>query len=208
MNVILEKIKDFYRQSNPDTGRIFHGRGRMYPGFEGILIDAYPPVVLITLFEELKDSELEKLVAAVKRQEAVTCLVLQRRYLPQAPGEIVFGTLPEDHVVTENGCKFSINLNRAQNSGLFLDMANGRQWLLKNSQDKRVLNLFSYTCSLSVTALLGGAAHVVNFDLSKPALNSGRQNHRINDVEMKKVEFLPMISSSPGAASKRKVLMI
>jgi 23S rRNA (cytosine1962-C5)-methyltransferase len=43
--------------------------------------------------------------------------------------------------------------------------------------------------SLSVAALQGGASHVVNIDMSKSALNRGRENHRLNNCHMKRVEF-------------------
>jgi 23S rRNA (cytosine1962-C5)-methyltransferase len=50
--------------------------------------------------------------------------------------------------------------------------------------------LFAYTCSLSVAALKGRAESVVNVDMSKSALSTGRQNHRLNDIDMSKVKFL------------------
>jgi len=48
-----------------------------------------------------------------------------------------------------------------------------------------VLNLFAYTCAFSVAALQGGAAQVVNLDMSPAALAVGQQNHRLNDLPAK-----------------------
>lgn len=117
------------------------------------------------------------------------CLVIQRRYEERAPREIVHGELPASHHVSEGALQFRVGLDYAQNTGLFLDMKNGRRWLTENAAGKRVLNLFSYTCSLSVAALVGGAERVVNFDMSRQSLNTGRENHRLNDIDMGKVEF-------------------
>lgn len=69
---------------------------------------------------------------------------------------------------------------RGQNHGLFLDMANGREWVRANARYKKVLNLFAYTCGFSVAALQGGADEVVNMDMSKGALGIGKQNHLLN----------------------------
>jgi 23S rRNA (cytosine1962-C5)-methyltransferase len=54
----------------------------------------------------------------------------------------------------------------------------------------RVLNLFAYTCSFSVAALAGGATKVVNLDMNKGALALGRDNHRDNGLDLRKVSFL------------------
>ena len=59
-------------------------------------------------------------------------------------------------------------------------MKPGRDWLLQNAAGKRVLNLFAYTCSLSVAAIHGGAEEVINLDMASAALATGRKNHQLN----------------------------
>ena len=68
-------------------------------------------------------------------------------------------------------------------------MDNGAAKVL--SAGKRVLNLFAYTCSFSVAALDGGATHVVNVDMSRSALDWGRENHRLNGQDLRLVSMLP-----------------
>ena len=85
--------------------------------------------------------------------------------------------------------KYNIHLGKSRNTGLFLDIKNGRNWVQKNSGDKRVLNLFSYTCGFSVAAIAGGAKSVVNIDMSSAALAVGRENHRINEQPLQRVRF-------------------
>ena len=70
-------------------------------------------------------------------------------------------------------------------------MRHGRRLIREIGRGKRVLNLFAYTCSLSVAALAGGASRVVNLDLSKTALRTGRQNHITNQIDPRKAVFLP-----------------
>lgn len=189
MNEIVKAIDEYFHMPSGDAGRIFHGRGRCYDGFEGVVIDFYPPAVLITLFSEYPDELINELIASLKTKDVVSSIVIQRRYLPKSPSEIIFGTLPDEHIVTENGIKYSVTLGKIQNSGLFLDMASGRKWLTENAKDKRILNLFSFTCSLSVAALMGDASHVVNFDMARGPLTTGRLNHRLNDIDSSRVEY-------------------
>jgi 23S rRNA (cytosine1962-C5)-methyltransferase len=162
----------------------------VHPGLFDLAIDSYPPAALVTLFDQALDGDLvEAISISLQRQKLVEAVVIQRRYLPKSPSEVKFGTLPGEHVVTENGTKYAVALGNAQNTGLFLDMAEGRRWLKENANGKRVLNLFAFTCSLSVAALAGGASHVVNVDMAKGPLSMGRLSHRLNGIEMSRVEF-------------------
>ena len=52
-----------------------------------------------------------------------------------------------------------------------------------------MLNLFSYTCSLSVACAKSGA-HVTSVDLSKNYLNWGKENFKINDLSFKDEDFI------------------
>lgn len=92
--------------------------------------------------------------------------------------------------IIEDGLHYLLDLGSKQNSGLFLDMRLGRQWVREQAAGKRVLNLFAYTCGFSVAAIAGGAAHVVNLDMARAALSRGRDNHRLNGHDLSRVEFL------------------
>jgi len=60
-----------------------------------------------------------------------------------------------------------------------------------NAKDLRVLNLFAYTCGFSVAAIAGGARQVVNNDMSRPALDWGKENHALNAHPDRQVAYLP-----------------
>ncbi len=170
-----------------EANRLFHGRGGLYPGAEHLCLDWFPPVLLLTSFKPLEADELALSVDTIKQRwqalkgEEELNLVFQYRSGGQTLTELVAGSVPEKHQVKENGAVFYIHLLRGQNHGLFLDMKNGRQWVREHSQNKKVLNLFAYTCGFSVAALQGGADSVVNIDMSKGALSIGKQNHLLND---------------------------
>lgn len=174
-----------------NCGRLFHGRGHCFPGFEHLAIDQLGDQLLLSTFQE--DDRLHDLCRQIQEsfQNSWTNIILQERYIKNGPMTALHGEVPEYAIVEESGTKYQVYFGRNQNIGLFLDMKNGRDWVKANASGKKVLNLFAYTCSLSVVAVQGGAQHVLNVDMSRGALNKGRNNHKINGVSTKQVKFLP-----------------
>ena len=175
-----------------DAQRIFHGRGGLHPGCEHLALDAYPPVWLLTSFKPLDDAELaqvDQALAARWQQIAPgepLNWVYQCRFEGRTETRLMAGSVPEPHVVTEQGARYLVHLLRGQNHGLFLDMAEGRAWVRAHAASQprlKVLNLFAYTCAFSVAALQGGARQVVNLDMSAGAISTGQQNHALNGLQ-------------------------
>ncbi|WP_210396830.1 class I SAM-dependent methyltransferase [Motiliproteus sediminis] len=189
MDPLINALQALDKASEGDACRLFHGRGHCFPEHLHVNVDLLPPLVLITLYHE----EVERLagwIAAAAAIEGVRGVLVQRRYLRGAPTEAAWGELPDTLVVTERGLRYQVRLGRNQNSGFFLDMAAGRQWVRENARGRRVLNLFAYTCSFSLAALAGGADEVINLDMSRGALAQGRENHRLNDMDGPQVRYL------------------
>ena len=49
-----------------DAQRVFHGRGGLFPGCEQWVLDAYPPVLVLTSFAPASDAELEAIGEALQ----------------------------------------------------------------------------------------------------------------------------------------------
>ncbi|WP_336355476.1 class I SAM-dependent methyltransferase [Pseudomonas granadensis] len=181
-----------------ETRRLFHGRGRCWPGLEQLTVDWLQGVVLVSLFKEPAPEQLEDLKRLLLeitagdewRQCGAHTLLIQHRYLPQSTAEWLLGDEIEEMTIVEGGLQYRVDLGRKQNAGLFLDMRYGRDWVREQASGKRILNLFAYTCGFSVAAIAGGASHVVNLDMSRAALSRGRDNHRLNGHDLSKVSFL------------------
>ncbi len=185
-------IADFLAVEQTDVRRIFHGRGQRYPGLEHVCIDWFAPSILITLFNEFEQlEELHSHINEMDTQQQVGSIVVQRRFEKGAPATALKGTVSEELIVSEGDLRFEVHFGRHQNIGLFLDMRLLRDWLQKNCEDKNVLNLFAYTCSLSVAALAGGASSVTNVDMSKPSILWGEKNHRLNGQDLSRVKSIP-----------------
>ena len=189
MQALLNAIAGMH--NTVDAHRVFHGRGGVYPDCAHWTLDWFAPVWVLTSFKVVTPAELSQCHEALQTrwQTLAPDESLNWVYQCRAPGEaetrLMSGSVPETHVVTEQGARYVVHVLRGQNHGLFLDMANGRAWLKQHALHENVLNLFAYTCAFSVAALQGGAAQVVNLDMSQAALSIGQQNHRLNDLPPK-----------------------
>lgn len=172
--------------------RIFHGRGGLYEPWKHLTVDSIDDILSVALYFE-EDSEAELLEMLQEFMDSIphTTMVVQRRYIKGSPSEVLVGEIKDDVYVIENGIKIKLNLLSNRNSGYFPDMKNGRAFVRENSKDKKVLNLFSYTCAFSLAAKFGGAYSVVNIDMSKSALSTGKANHALNDIDPRGISFLP-----------------
>ncbi|WP_086970321.1 class I SAM-dependent methyltransferase [Vibrio coralliirubri] len=198
LSLFFSHIEQQLNEVPNELRRIFHGRGKFWPGLEQLTCDWVDGQLLVNVFKEVDDEFLSSLKAGlveltnkdIWQSKQGTSIVLQHRYTDGAPSEVLWGELNDSPVVVEHGLKYQLDIGRNQNFGLFLDMRNGRQWVQDNAKDKNVLNLFAYTCGFSVAAIAGGARQCMNVDMSRGSLNKGRDNHRLNEHDMRSVNFL------------------
>jgi 23S rRNA (cytosine1962-C5)-methyltransferase len=191
MNALLDAISAVTALPE-EACRIFHGRGGRYPGCEHWTLDFYPPVWLLTSFEPVAEEDLDAIGSALQARwqqiapdQPLNWLV-QHRDETHATNRLMAGSVPEPHIVRENGAQFQVHLPRGMNHGLFLDMAEGRRWVAEWAAQHpggRVLNLFAYTCAFSVVALRAGAASVENYDMARGPLVTGKRNHELNGLK-------------------------
>lgn len=181
------------QEKSREYTRLFHGRGHFYGAYKFLTVDSVDQVLYAAFFAP--DEEEEALITMLQRfyeEEAKwQALIVQRRYLKGAPSEVVEGAVPDETCAFENGLKYRLNFLGNQNIGFFPDMKVGRSYVREHARGKNVLNLFAYTCPFSVAAMASGATKVVNVDMAKGALSTGRENHRINDLDTRAVQFMP-----------------
>lgn len=198
MNSInIEKIKEIIlnnlENKSVDLKRVFHGRGNFYDDFKYLVVDSINDILMATFFEEVEvdiQKNIIKILDEVYATKGFKTLIIQRRYKKDNIYEIIRGNISDNLIAYEDGLKYALNFSN-QNIGIFPDMKNGRKFIKEISKDKNVLNLFSYTCAFSVSAIYAGALKVVNVDMAKNALTTGRTNHHLNNLDTKKVKFLP-----------------
>lgn len=191
----MQRIGDEIARHLPrcgETRRLFHGRGHCFAGYDDLVIDYFPPVVVVVLYQPRPQAWLEDLVRLLVTvlPDPPQAILLQERFLANGPSRLLQGTLPASLDAQEAGLSFRLRLGEAQNPGFFPDMAAGRQLVRDRAAGKKMLNLFAYTCSFSVAALAGGALQVVNLDMNRGALEMGKLNHQLNGLDLRQASFL------------------
>jgi 23S rRNA (cytosine1962-C5)-methyltransferase len=147
---------------------------------QSFTIDGYDSFAWITLYSNVDISDLIPKL----QQEGITSAVKITKSssdLPTQP-EVVFGDVPETLIAEELGCKYEIRCKNTFHAGLFLDHQLTRQWLHEKSKDKTLLNLFSYSGSLTIAAAIGGAKESISIDLSNPATQWAKTNATLNGL--------------------------
>lgn len=176
-----------------DAYRVVNGAA---DGFPGLTLDKFGDRYQIQFFGPELLGQKNAVAAAIADVFSPVCLVAKDRLskagksLENANMEVLVGR-PEDSVgqVHEGSALFNIDLLDTINPGLFLDMRHVRLEVGKRCAGRRFLNLFSYTCSFSVHARLGGAEIATNADISGKILDKGRENYRLNGLDLRPGEF-------------------
>lgn len=187
-----------------DAYRILNGAA---DGFPGLTLDRFGDRYQVQFFGPEMLPRRSELVDAIVETFKPACVVVKERLsrsgksLENAPMEVAFGSREAAvGTVREGGAHFHVDLLDTVNPGLFLDMRHVRLEVedrframpAQPSADingPRFLNLFSYTCSFSVHARLGGAAVATNADISGKILDKGRENYALNGLDLRPGEF-------------------
>ena len=181
-----------------DAYRIVNGAA---DGFPGVTLDKFGDRFQVQFFGPEMLSRRREIVEAIVGAFNPVCVVVKERLsrsgksLENAPMEVAFGSREDAvGVVREGRARFHVDLLDTVNPGLFLDMRHVRleveeRFRAMDGEGPRFLNLFSYTCSFSVHARLGGAAVATNADISGKILDKGRENYALNGLDLRPGEF-------------------
>lgn len=197
-----------------DAYRIVNGAA---DGFPGLTLDRFGDRLQVQFFGPEMLPRRREFVDAVAAMFNPACIIVKERLsrsgksLENAPMEVAFGNRDAAvGTVREGNARFHVDLLDTVNPGLFLDMRHVRLEVEERframtgtvpTSDKqpaqssaeingpRFLNLFSYTCSFSVHARLGGAAVATNADISGKILDKGRENYALNGLDLRPGEF-------------------
>ncbi|MFW0701460.1 class I SAM-dependent methyltransferase [Aliarcobacter butzleri] len=184
-------IQNNLKNKTFEIKRVFHGRGNFYEDFNYLTVDSLNEILFATFFEESSDeNEIIKALKDIANAYNYKTFIVQKKYKKDELNEAIIGEIPPFYIVVENSLKYKINFFN-KNIGIFLDMKIGREYISSICNDKNVLNLFSYTCAFSVVAINAKSKQVVNVDMAKGALTTGRENHHLNNLDTKKVKFMP-----------------
>ena len=184
----LKKLKPWLKKQDTNCYRIYDADLPEY----NVAIDVYDDCLVVQEYAPPKTIDAEK--ARRRLQEvllylpAVTGVPAKQIMLKvreQKKGKQQYekvNTTGNRKVVWENGAKLYVNLTDYLDTGLFLDHRITRQKVRQIAKGKDVLNLFSYTGSVSVAAALGGARSVTTVDMSNTYINWAKDNFKLNKL--------------------------
>jgi 23S rRNA (cytosine1962-C5)-methyltransferase len=189
---------------DPETNcfRILNGEG---DGVPGLVIDWYGEYILIQyyhpLLSELTGEIIRAIAGAGTRFPAPPKGILLKRRLKSADTRDISTAMksvviegsepPEGYAVRQNGVLAGVDLMRGQSTGIFLDMREVRERLVRYYNPPGImLNLFSYTALFSVHAVAHGVTGAVNVDLSKAVLERAKGNYRLNGLRVDERDFV------------------
>ena len=189
-SVILEKLQDALRLRNTCYSepfyRLVHGEGDFLPG---LIIDRYDDIAVLQLNTAGMECRRDAIVNAIQALLSPTVIHVRNdsavRNLENLPTETetICGVLPEIIQLRENDLSFTASVGKGQKTGWFFDHRENRRWLQRLSNDKSVLDVFSYLGGWAMNAAAGGAKDVTLIDASQPALELAQENATLNGFE-------------------------
>jgi 23S rRNA (cytosine1962-C5)-methyltransferase len=178
------KLKRYKLESNFEAFRVIDGVGDK---ISNLYLDKYGQIAFAHVHV---DKASDALIKDINSQEVLDALAVKSLYLckrftdPKQSAskgvELLLGKKSEQQIIKEHGISYLIDPVRHINAGLFLDTRNLRKMIIENTANKKVLNLFCYTGSLGLSALIGGAKEVTQVDTSKTILSWAKENLALN----------------------------
>ncbi len=191
-----KRLEGWAKRNRIECYRLYDGD---IPEYD-VAVDRYQNKAVVHLFETERDWGTER--AKQRIQDVLLTLpdalgidskdvvIKVRRKHDQGDQYARISRREAEMAVHEGTLQFVVNLEDRIDTGLFLDHRAVRAYALECCRAKRVLNLFAYTCSISVAAAVGGAEQTTSVDLSNTYLEWGRRNFQLNGVEPDRHRFV------------------
>lgn len=174
---------------NTDCYRLFHGSAE---GFSGVTVDRYGQNLLIQSFHTaLKDEEVQLIMAFYLENSPINNVFYHDRCKgAKQARNCIYGGF-DDNYMLEGGIKYYCNMaHTGQDPLLFLDFRAARRLIGSECVDKTLLNTFSFSCGVAVSAVFNGAKHATNLDFSSSALAAGRLSQQANNIEPHRINYI------------------
>lgn len=188
----LKKLKPWAQRLQIEAFRLYDRDIPEYP----FIVDAYNDHYLIydksDPFKDKDKNHLPLLVDALKnifKCEDAKIVIKKRERQEGLKQYEKLDNQRETFVIRESQAVFKINLYDYLDTGLFLDHRPMRQRIFKTCKDKRFLNLFCYTGSVSVFAALAGA-RTTSVDMSQTYLRWAQDNFELNNINLAEHSFV------------------
>jgi len=173
-----------------DSCRLIYGEADRLPG---VIADRFGGVIVLQVLALGMEKYTQVIADALVACEKPECLLLQnddairRKEGMECFTKVLYGELPEETVIHENGIKLSVDVKGGQKTGYFLDQKDNHLFVRQFCKDARVLDCFSYIGGFALNAAAAGAREVTAVDISENAVELIRRNAELNGMEVSTV---------------------
>ncbi|AKH38054.1 MULTISPECIES: class I SAM-dependent rRNA methyltransferase [Nitrosomonas] len=165
--------------------RLVHGES---DGLPGLVIDQYGRILVMQIGSVGAERWREVILDILKGLCNPDCIyersdtdVRELEGLTKHTG-VLWGELPHDLIIEENGLYFAVDVMTGQKTGFYLDQRDNRAKIGILAKDKDILNCFCYSGGFSVYAKRAGAKSVLSVDSSEEALKLAQRNFALNGL--------------------------
>lgn len=104
---------------------------------------------------------------------------------------VLAGSPPPPLITIQEGrLSFLVDVYKGHKTGFYLDQRPNRALVMKYTENKEILNAFSYTGGFGIAAAISNASMVTNVDTSQESLDLAIQNFQLNNVGKDNTEYI------------------
>ena len=170
-----------------DSCRLIYGEADRLPG---VIADRFGGVIVLQVLALGMERFTQTIAEALLACEKPDCLLLQnddairRKEGMECFTRVLYGTLPEENIIHENGVKLAVDVLGGQKTGYFLDQKDNHLFVRQFCKDARVLDCFSYIGAFALNAAAAGAKEVTAVDISEAAVQLIEKNAALNGTDI------------------------
>ena len=170
-----------------DSCRLIYGEADRLPG---VIADRFGGVIVLQVLALGMERFTQTIADALLACEKPDCLLLQnddairRKEGMECFTRVLYGTLPEENIIHENGVKLAVDVLGGQKTGYFLDQKDNHLFVRQFCKDARVLDCFSYIGAFALNAAAAGAKEVTAVDISEAAVQLIEKNAALNGADI------------------------
>ncbi len=184
----LDLRRTLVNLSFTDAWRVVNGAG---DGLPGLVVETYSSYAVLRLESESLRPHFSSILDAVRMTLQPRGLYEKRLGPDGGRGHHLGGsTAPDSLPVREGTLRYLVRLSEGAKTGFYLDMREARRVLARYARGKQVLNAYSFSGALSLTAAAAGAPRVVSVDPTPRSTAWGRENFAANGLPPESHEFL------------------
>jgi 23S rRNA (cytosine1962-C5)-methyltransferase len=188
MDRALDLRRTLVNLSFTDAWRVVNGAG---DGLPGLVVETYSSYAVLRLESEALRPHLSAIIDAVRMTLQPRGLYEKRRGPEGGRGHHLGGsTAPDALPVREGTLRYLVRLSEGEKTGFYLDMREARRVLARYARGRQVVNAYSFSGTLSLTAAAAGSPRVVSVDPTPRSTAWGRENFAANGLPPESHEFL------------------